>query len=118
MPLLLQNLRDTNRRLSFWLDGMIAGTGRQAVAAPDHMGGLLSELLRAGATFRAEPIFAQGNDPELDAELEKYRSNVERLREVLPSIHGQLLAERGRIEAQRSRVKSAAEWARASRQIL
>jgi hypothetical protein len=118
MPLLLQNLRDTNRRLSFWLDGMITGTGRQAVVVPDHMAGLLSELLRAGATFRAEPVSAKANDPELEAELETYRDNVERLREVLPSIHGQLLAERARIEAQRARVKSAAEWARASRQIL
>jgi hypothetical protein len=92
------------------------------------MAALLSELLRAGAALRAEPIPAKGkgngndngnsNDPELDSELELYRRNVERLRDLLPSIHRQLLAERARLEAQRARVRSAAEWARASRQTL
>jgi hypothetical protein len=40
------------------------------------------------------------------------------LRDLLPSLHRQLLAERSRLEAQRSRVQSAAQWARASRQTL
>ena len=119
MPSLLQNLRDTNRRLSFWLDGMLAPhNGQPAVATPEHMAALLSELLRAGAGFRAEPISAKGNNPDLDRELETYHGNVERLRDLLPSIHNQLLAERSRLEVQRSRLRTAAEWARASRQTL
>jgi hypothetical protein len=118
MPSLLQNMRETNRRLRFWLDRMIAQPGQPAVVTPEPMAALLSELLSAGAGLRAQPIPSKGNDPELDGELEKYRFNVERLRELLPSIHSQLLAERGRLGAQRTRVQSAAEWARASRQTL
>lgn len=115
-PLLL-NLRETNRRLSFWLDGMLAPR-EQPVATPEQMAGLLSELLRAGTWLRAEPLPAVGVDADLNLELERYRGNVERLRDLLPSIQSQLLAERARLEAQRARVQSAAEWARASRQAL
>jgi len=128
MPSRSQNLRETNRRLLFWLDNIVARHEQTEVATPEQMAALLSELLRAGAALRAEPIPAKGkgngndngnsNDPELDSELELYRRNVERLRDLLPSIHRQLLAERARLEAQRARVRSAAEWARASRQTL
>lgn len=112
------NLRETNHRLSFWLESMIAKPGQPALATPEHMTALLSELSRTGAGLRAGPIPPQGADSELDAELATYRCHVERLRELLPSIHQQLLEERARLEAQRARVQSAAEWARASRQTL
>lgn len=115
---LSHNLRDTNHRLRFWLDSMVPGPGQPTGAMPEHMAALLSELLRAGAGLRAKPLPAKGEDPELEAELETYRSHVVRLRELLPSIHSQLLGERARLEAQRTRVQSAAEWARASRQTL
>jgi hypothetical protein len=113
-----QNLRDTNRRLSAWLESMIAKDGQPAVTNPEHIAALLSELVRVGADLRAEPLPAKGTDLELDGELETYRRNVERLRELLPSVHSQLLAERARIEARRAQVQSAAQWARASRQTL
>jgi hypothetical protein len=113
-----QSLRETNRRLHFLLDTLAPKFGPPVTAAPEHMAALLSQLLHAGAGLRAEPILARGQDPELDAEIAQYRSHVERLRELLPFIHSQLLAERQRLEAQRSRVRSAAEWARASRQTL
>lgn len=118
MPPLLHDLRETNCRLSFWLDSILGESGQAGVATPQQMAGLLSELLRAGAWLRAEPLPTNDADAELNLELELYRSNVERLREILPSIHEQLLAERSRLEAQRTRVQSAAEWARASRQAF
>jgi hypothetical protein len=113
-----QNLRETNLRLLHWLDCMIPERGPMRFVTPDHITALLSELSRAGAELRAQPIPARGTDPEFDAELEQYRRSVERLREILPSIHSQLLVERARLEAQRARVRSAAEWARASRQTF
>ena len=116
MRSLLQNLRETNQRLHFWIERV--APGQAAVAAPEPMAGLLSELLRVGASLRQEPISAKGNNPVLDGELEKYRCNVERLRDILPAIHDQLLAERASLEAQRTRVRAAAEWANASRQTL
>jgi len=114
----LQNLRGTNHRLSSWLDSTPVRKAQSAEAAPEHMAALLSELLRAGAELRAKPLPQKGEDPELDVELAQYRRHVERLRELLPSIHTQLLAERVRLETQQARLRSAAEWARASRQTL
>jgi hypothetical protein len=118
MPPLSQILRDTNCRLGFLLDSIAAKRGQPATTTPEHMGALLSELLRAGVGLRAAPLPTKGNDPELDGQLEIYRRNVETLRELLPSMHTQLLVERARLEAQRTRVQSAAAWARASRQTL
>jgi hypothetical protein len=118
MPLLLPTLRETNRRMISWLEGLVAMQGRPIVVTPAQISGLLSDLLRASAGLRAEPIPAKGNNPELDGQLETYRHNLEQLRECLPFLHSQLLGERARLEAQRTRVQSAAEWVRASRQTL
>jgi len=117
MSSLLQIMRDRNRRLSFCLDTLAAKPPREAVT-PKEMSALLSELLAAGAGFRSHPLPPEGNDQDLDRELAQYRRQVERLRDLLPSIHRALLTEKARIEAQRSRLRSATEWARASRQTL
>jgi len=111
-------LRDTNQRLRDWLDSTISASGQLAAATPDCITALLAELLHAGARLREQTIPAKGIDPELDGELVQYRHNIERLRDILPSIHSQLLVERARLEAQRARVRSAAEWAQASRRTL
>jgi hypothetical protein len=113
-----EDLRETNRRLGFLLDCMLDDQGQPTVASPEQMAALLSELLRAGAELRAKPLPAKGNEPGFDGELAAYRRLVERLRDLLPSIHRQLLMERARLEAQQTRVRSAAEWAQASRQTL
>jgi len=122
MPTLLlsraEELRETNGRMRVLLDTTLARQEQSAFTTPEQMAALLSELLRAGAVLRVAPLPAKGSDPELDAELHEYRLHVERLRELLPSIHHQLLAERARLEAERTRVRSTAEWARASRQTL
>lgn len=97
---------------------MLSPSGRLAVVAPERITMMLSELSRAGAELRAHPLPVSGADPELDQELNQYRRHVERLRELMPSIHNQLLIERARLEAQRAQVQSAAEWAQASRQTL
>jgi hypothetical protein len=115
---LLENLRDTNRRLGYWLDTIAPGSDPPTLVTPEQMTALLSELLRAGAGLRAHPLVSPNPDPALDSELVIYRKLVERLRDLMPSIHSHLLAERARLELQRFRVQSAAEWARASRQTL
>jgi hypothetical protein len=113
-----QDLRETNVRLRSWLDGMDAERADQNSTSPANIPFLLSELLHAGTGLRSEPIPTRGIDPELDRELDEYRCNVERLRDLLPSIHHQLLTERTKLEAQRSRVQSALAWSRASLQTL
>ena len=118
MPSRVQTLRDANRRIPDWLDCVVARKEQAAVVTPDQMAGLLSELLKAGEGLRAEPVPEKGLDPELDDERDKYRRNVERLKRMLPAIHGQLLVEQARLESQRARLQAAAEWACASRRTL
>lgn len=112
---LTQTLRETNQRLRYWLDGLAPGPAEIPVATPEQMAGLLSELLRAGEWLRALP---QQRDGELEAELTAYRKNVERLREILPFLHGQLLRERAYLEEERTRIASIAQWVQGSRQTL
>ena len=114
-----QNLRETNARLGLWLDSLVADSALSSpqvrAASPQQMAGLLSELMRAGEWLRSLPA---AKDQAVELELSEYRKNVERLRNLLPSIHGALLRERVRVEQERARVESAAQWARSSRQTL
>lgn len=85
-----------------------------AVASPQQMSDLLSELMRAGQRLRTMPA----GDPELQHEVWCYRKEVEHLQSVLPSIQSTLSAERDRLQQRRERVNAAAAWAQASRETL
>ncbi len=118
MPTLCLHLRATNARLGFCLDSLIPGPGESVAATPERMSALLSELLHTGAALRAHPLPRRGSDVELDAEFDRYRTHVERLRQILPSLQRYLMAERSRLERQRNRIHAVTEWAQASRQTL
>jgi len=113
-----QSLRETNQRMGAWFDAMVAKSVRVPLATPEQMAAIISELLGTGARLRAEPLPTAVDDPELHIQVERYRLHLERLLDFLPSLQRQLLAERARLENERVRVRAAAEWARASRQIL
>jgi len=109
-------LRETNSRLKFWLDSLSPESpGSPPSASPQRIAGILSELMRAGQWVRSLP---DRNLPELCGELAAYRRNVERLRDLLPAIHAGLLRERARLEQERARIASAAEWVRRSRETF
>jgi chromosome segregation ATPase len=109
------HLRETNARLTQLLDSLSAIPNQSRTITPQQMTGLLSELMRAGEWLRRLP---EDRDPELQQEVGHYRRTVERLRDLLPSIHAALLRDRARLEQERARVQSAAAWARSSRQTL
>ena len=116
---LTSDLHGTNCRLRRLLDSVESASVQSGVqtrvATPQQMAGLLSELMRAGQWLRGLP---KESDAALEKELLTYRTLVERLRGLLPAIHSTLLQERARIEQERERVRSAAEWAQGSRQTL
>lgn len=116
MLTLSHDLHDTNDRLSSWFSSL--NPRCPTPLTPESMAMLLSELLRAGTHLRLHPLPAKGHNLDLDAEVALYRTSVERLRDLLPEIHRQLLFERAQIEAERSRLQFAAQWAKASRQTL
>jgi hypothetical protein len=113
---LAQELHETNSRLSIWLDHLSTQSVEQVrPPTPQQMSALLSELMRTGEKLRQLPAV---RDRELERELSFYRGNVQRLRTMLPTIHANLLRERSRLERDRARVQSAAEWARRSRETI
>ena len=116
---LTENLQGSNSRLSQCLDHLDSEatpvTAQPSAATPRQIGTLLSELMRAGQWLRNLP---EQKDPQLEQELKAYRANVERLRDLLPTIHRGLLAEKARLEQERTRVAGAAEWLKRSRQTL
>jgi hypothetical protein len=115
-PPLACSIHESTRRLRHCMDSLFANSSnRPSPATPEQMQTLLAELLRAGECLRARPA---ESDPELDRELAEYRAQVDRLRSLLPAIHDTLLAERARLEHERTRLHSASEWVRRSRQTL
>jgi len=116
---LTRALHETNSRLRFSLDCLLPASASDAAlprpATPEQMAELLSELRNAGQWLRTMPA---EKTPGLEQELCEYRKNVERLRDLLPSIHRALLSERARLEHERVRVRSAREWVDRSRQTL
>jgi hypothetical protein len=129
MPLLApdqltSNLRETNGRLILLLDSLFPRSAQPGTTAlvvtPQQMSGLLSELMRAGQWLRSVPAETEPDETNVafEQEVREYRKQVERLRALLPAIHRTLLRERARLERERDRVRSAAEWARVSGQTL
>lgn len=124
LPDLALNFHETNARLAGLLDSLLLDrmphnpaplNASPRAASAQQMATLLSELMRAGQWLRSLP---REKDAALERELSEYRQQVERLRVLLPAIHQTLLGERARLEQERARVVSAAEWAQRSRQTL
>jgi hypothetical protein len=110
------DLHEANLRLRFWLDSLVLDQADTAPVSPEQMAALLSELLRAGEWLRTGQ--AKTKDLERDEKVREYRGHLEQIRDLLPTIHRQLLLERARLEAERTRVEFAAAWAQGSRQTL
>ena len=110
MSELLNRVLHANYNLGQLVEILSAGPTR---ITPEHLTMLLSELLRVGESVQADGI--PENDPELGLALHQYRTHLERLRDLLPSLQASLLTERARLEAERSHLESAYAWAESSR---
>ncbi len=82
---------------------------------PEQISELLSDLMRAGQCMRT---MSSGSNEELARAVGACRAQVERLREMLPTIHSALLRERARLATERERLTSIGAWAQASKQSL
>ncbi len=76
---------------------------------------LLAELLRTSGCLRTGE---QPTGTELESEIADYRTNLESLAKVFPSVQGRLLAERARIQIEQSHIAARKAWAEASRRTL
>ena len=73
--------------------------------------GLAQDMAHIGQVVRELPPDIA--DSDFCREIVEYRTNVERLGQVLPSMQGWLLAEKARLHAARGQLAAAAAWAQA-----
>jgi len=91
-------------------------TNCTTVTAQDFAG-LLSEILSAAECLQLQPIHSDTPELVRQAAL-NYRGYLETLRDFLPELHSNLLAEKSRLEAALAHVSAAAAWARSSTKTL
>ena len=107
------DLHETNGKLRQFLEKLSTSSGAPACLSSD-LAAILAQLLRAGEWLReAGP---GGDNAALQKEIDEYRDNLERLRNLLPDVQAGLLAERARLESERAHLEAASGCARASRQ--
>lgn len=112
---LTENLRQANTRLSACLESLET-IQDYPTPSPQLISELLSELLRTGAWLRDG--LPEDRSLQLQTEVGEYRRNLARLRDQMPAIHSHLLQERARLEAERTRIELALQWAQGSHQTL
>ena len=112
----LPALQALNQELAARLVRLRGAPGRPPAIAFTEFADLRAELLRATELLRNPGSSAA--DPELTEEVSQYRSHLEQLTKVLPSIAGRLLAEKARLEAARVHVSKASAWAEARAKTL
>jgi hypothetical protein len=71
---------------------------------------LLARLTRASELLNGV-VVRNPPDLQLEKEISDYRSNVEKLQELLPLIQSRLLAEKARLESARAHLQAATAWA-------
>jgi len=113
----VQTLRAVNQNLLAGLARLRGGPDCSAAIAPMELAGLLAEVVRATDCLRRRDVHASA-DPELEHEISEYRSHLEQLAKVLPSVSGRLLTEKARLQAARAHVTKAAAWAQARAKTL
>lgn len=102
-----QQMHETNRRLRDFLELIPQQESGPLRIGPADLTSLLAELKNV-ERFRKNEINA---DARLDTELAEYRKNLEDLRGLLPSLQARYIAERARLEHDRSHLQAAAGWA-------
>ena len=110
-------LRLANTSLRAWLVRLRAEPISLSPLQANDLQELLAELLRASTCLRIDSPTTPANR-ELFAEISSYRTNLESLSKILPSIQGRLLAERARLQIEQSNLAARKAWAEASRRTL
>jgi hypothetical protein len=113
----LETLRQVNENLRSALLRLRPERGHCSAVTPRDFSDILSQLTRARECLRVPTTNSEISEP-LERESREYRSNLEKLKQFLPSLHVRLLAEKSRLETLRSHAMAAIAWSRASRQTF
>ncbi|MBI3478507.1 MAG: hypothetical protein HY010_22495 [Acidobacteria bacterium] len=85
-----------------------------AITAEDFSN-LLSEIVHAADCLRHQTV---PGEEAVQQAAQEYRTNLEKLRDLLPELQSNLLAEKSRLEAAQAHISSASAWARSSTSTL
>jgi len=105
----LEALQLANRSIGKRLTQLRSSPG---VVHPDWLADLRVDLTEAGGWLKQLPVDGSASPP-LAAEGSQYRSLLEQLAQILPSIQVRLLAEKARMQAMGERYEAVQAWARA-----
>lgn len=113
----LETLRQVNENLRSALIHLQPEQKHCSTIRPQDFSDIMSQILRAAECLRHPPAHSEVG-AALEKEALEYRSNLEKLKDFLPDLHGRLLAEKARLETAQTHVATAAAWARASKKTL
>lgn len=116
-PDTLETLRQVNDSLRSALIRLRPERKDCVTIRPQDFSDILSQLLRAAECLGRLPLNSDAG-AALEQESLEYRSNLEKLKQFLPDLHGRLLAEKTRLENAQLHVAAAAAWTRTSKKIL
>jgi len=116
-PDALETLRQVNDNLRSALIRLRPERKLCSSIRPQDFSDLLSQLLRAAECLRCQRTQSEASEA-LEEESLEYRSNLEKLKDFLPDLHGRLLAEKSRLETAQTHVAAVAAWVRASKKTL
>jgi len=111
----IQRLRAVNHNLRAWLARFPSERNGPVAVALTEVTDLLAELRRASACLHTA---AGIPDVEMASEISEYRSHVQALEKILPSVQGRLLIEKARLQIARAHMAKAAAWAQGSQKTL
>jgi hypothetical protein len=115
-PDALKTLQQVNASLRSALIHLHPEQRHCSTIQPQDFSDLLTEILRA-AEFSL-PAAPAEVDVATQHESLEFRGNLEELKCLLPQLHGNLLAEKSRLESAQAHIAAAAAWARASTKTL
>jgi hypothetical protein len=110
-------LRLANTSLRAWLVRLKAQPIALSPIQAQDLHDLLAELLSNSICLRTGSAGA-ATSTELENEIADYRTNLESLAKILPSVQGRFLAERARLQIEQGHIAARKAWAEASRRTL
>jgi hypothetical protein len=116
-PTAVETLRLTNGRVRDLMTRLHPTASDPALVNLQDFYDLMGELARDAQWLRGVSP-ASMLETEMAREVSTYRSSMEQLQKMLPTIERHLLQEKARLESEHSHLKAAADWADASKKTL
>ena len=113
----IETLRQVNDRLQSTLVRLHPERSLCSTITPEDFSAIIREISRARECLQQLSPDTDTAVP-VEKELLEYRDNLEKLKQLLPDLHGRLLTEKLRLETVNNNLAAAAAWAQANEKTL